>query len=27
MDPLSDVLRAVRLDSAFFYVVEATEPW
>jgi AraC-like DNA-binding protein len=27
MDPLSDVLRAVRLDSAFFYVVETTEPW
>lgn len=27
MDPLSDVLRAVRLDGAFFYVVEATEPW
>ena len=27
MDPLSDVLRAVRLDSTFFYVVEATEPW
>jgi AraC-like DNA-binding protein len=27
MDPLSDVLRAVRLDSALFYVVEATEPW
>ena len=27
MDPLSDVLRAVRLDGAFFYVVEATAPW
>ena len=27
MDPLSDVLRAVRLDGTFFYVVEATEPW
>jgi AraC-like DNA-binding protein len=27
MDPLSDVLRAVRLDSTFFYVVEATDPW
>ena len=27
MDPLSDVLRAVRLDGAFFYVVEAAAPW
>lgn len=27
MDPLSDVLRAVRLDGAFFYLVEATHPW
>jgi AraC-like DNA-binding protein len=27
MDPLSDVLRAVRLNGAFFYVVEAMEPW
>ena len=27
MDPLSDVLRAVRLDGAFFYAVEANEPW
>lgn len=27
MDPLSDVLRAVRLDSAYFYLVEAAEPW
>lgn len=27
MDPLSDVLRAVRLDGAFFYHVEAAEPW
>jgi AraC-like DNA-binding protein len=27
MDPLSDVLRAVRLDGAFFYLVEAAEPW
>lgn len=27
MDPLSDVLRAVRLDSAFFYLVEAAAPW
>ena len=26
-DPLSDVLRAVRLDGAFFYAVEAREPW
>jgi hypothetical protein len=27
MDPLSDVLRAVRLDGAFFYFVEARHPW
>jgi AraC-like DNA-binding protein len=27
MDPLSDVLRAVRLDGAFFYVAEAAAPW
>ena len=27
MDPLSDLLRVVRLDSAFFYAVEAAEPW
>lgn len=27
MDPLSDVLRAVRLDGAFFYLTEATHPW
>jgi AraC-like DNA-binding protein len=27
MDPLSDVLRAVRLDGAFFYYVEARHPW
>jgi hypothetical protein len=27
MDPLSDLLRVVRLDSAFFYPVEAAEPW
>ena len=27
MDPLSDLLRVVRLDSAFFYAVEAREPW
>ncbi len=27
MDPLSDVLRAVRLDGAFFYLVEASVPW
>ena len=27
MDPLSDVLRAVRLSGAFFYMVEAAAPW
>lgn len=27
MDPLSDVLRAVRLTGAFFFKVEASEPW
>jgi AraC-like DNA-binding protein len=27
MDPLSDLLRAVRLNGAFFYGVEATDPW
>src|SRR5512135_1185550 len=27
VDPLSDVLRAVRLDGAFFYLVEAVPPW
>jgi AraC-like DNA-binding protein len=27
MDPLSDVLRAVRLDGAYFYLVEAGDPW
>src|SRR5574338_570229 len=27
MDPLSDVLRAVRLDGAFFYMVDAAHPW
>lgn len=27
MDPLSDVLRAVRLDGAFFYLVDAIHPW
>jgi AraC-like DNA-binding protein len=27
MDPLSDVLRAVRLTGAFFYLVEASAPW
>ncbi len=27
MDPLSDVLRAVKLDGAFFYRVEAANPW
>lgn len=26
-DPLSDVLRAVRLDGAHFYCVEAAAPW
>jgi AraC-like DNA-binding protein len=27
VDPLSDVLRAVRLDGAFFDLVEAAAPW
>jgi AraC-like DNA-binding protein len=27
MDALSDLLRVVRLDGAFFYAVEAAEPW
>ena len=27
MDPLSDLLRVVRLDGAFFYSVEAASPW
>jgi AraC-like DNA-binding protein len=27
VDPLSDVLRAVRLNGAFFYLVEAAAPW
>lgn len=27
MDPLSDVLRAVKLDGAYFYLVEAGAPW
>lgn len=27
MDPLSDLLRAVRLNGAYFYSVEAGEPW
>lgn len=27
MDPLSDVLRVVRLTGAFFYNVEAASPW
>lgn len=27
MDPLSDVLRAVRLNAAYFYLVEAAAPW
>jgi AraC-like DNA-binding protein len=27
MDPLSDLLRVVRLDGAYFYAVEAVDPW
>ena len=27
MDPLSDLLRIVRLDGAYFYAVEAADPW
>jgi hypothetical protein len=27
MDPLSDVLRTVRLTGAYFYLVEAATPW
>lgn len=27
MDPLSDLLRVVRLDGAFFFAVEARDPW
>src|SRR5690349_18519969 len=27
MDPLSDVLRAVKLNGAYFYLVEASAPW
>lgn len=27
MDPLSDLLRVVRLDGAYFYAIEAREPW
>lgn len=27
MDPLSDLLRVVRLDGAYFYNVEAAHPW
>ncbi|MDQ2767489.1 MAG: AraC family transcriptional regulator [Gemmatimonadota bacterium] len=27
MDPLSDVLRAVKLNGAYFYLVEASDPW
>jgi hypothetical protein len=27
MDSLSDVLRVVRLDGAFFYAVDAAGPW
>jgi AraC-like DNA-binding protein len=27
MDPLSDLLRVVRLDGAYFFAVEAVNPW
>ena len=27
MDALSDLLRVVRLDGAYFYAVEAVDPW
>ena len=27
MDPLSDLLRVIRLDGAFFFAVQATDPW
>ena len=27
MDPLSDLLRVVRLEGAYFYTVHAAEPW
>ena len=27
MDPLSDLLRVVRLGGAYFFAVEAAEPW
>jgi AraC-like DNA-binding protein len=27
MDPLADLLRVIRLDGAYFYAVEAAEPW
>ena len=27
MDPLSDLLRVIRLDGAYFYAVEASGPW
>jgi AraC-like DNA-binding protein len=27
MDPLSEVLRLIRLDGAYFYKVEASDPW
>lgn len=27
VDPLSDVLRVVRLEGAYFYAVEAADPW
>jgi hypothetical protein len=26
-EPLSDLLRVVRLNGAFFYAVEASAPW
>ena len=27
MDPLSDVLRVLRLSGAYFYAIEASGPW
>jgi hypothetical protein len=27
MDALADLLRVIRLDGAYFYAVEAAEPW
>ena len=27
MDPLSDLLRTVRLEGAYLYAVEAAAPW